>query len=203
MKYLSEIFEAESFEAAKDCVLTPDPKDPNKFHDQTEFLINTLANLEIINSNKVVLDFGVGMGRVSKRLIEKFDCQVIGCDISINMLKFATMYVNNTSKFVTCNKLAVKNIVNVIISTFVLQHVENPEIEINHLIDILTPGGYIVLLDNPLARFVPVSFDPSDKYVNWHDDGYKIAEKFDKHLSRYKEIPYIDNHHTIIVYKKP
>lgn len=202
MKYLSEIFEVENFEQAKNCVLSPDPNNPNKFNEQTEYFINVIESLNIINKNKVVLDFGVGMGRVSKRLIEKFDCNVIGCDISINMLKFATMYINNTNKFVTCNKVTMKNLVDVIISAFVLQHVENPEDEINHLIDILTPGGYFILLDNPLSRFIPVSINPNDRYVNWHDDGYKISNKFDKHLERYKELDYCDNHHKIIVYKK-
>jgi ubiquinone/menaquinone biosynthesis C-methylase UbiE len=142
------------------------------------------------------------MGRVSKRLIEKFDCNVIGCDISINMLKFATMHVNNPNKFVTCNKVTMKDLVDVIISAFVLQHVENPEAEINHLIDILTPGGYLILLDDPQSRFVPTIINPNDRYVNWHDDGYKISEKFDKHLVRFKEINYCDNYHKIIVYKK-
>jgi len=202
MKYLYEIFEVSDFEEAKNCVLTPDPSNPNKFNEQTEYLINAIDSLNIISDNKVVLDFGVGMGRVSKRLIEKFNCNVIGCDISINMLKLATMYVNNTNKFVTCNKVNIKGLVDVIISAFVLQHVQDPETEINHLIDILMPNGYFILLDDPQSRFVPTTVDPTDKYVNWHDDGYKISEKFDKHLTRVTELNYCDNYHKIIVYKK-
>lgn len=67
LTYFKEIFDAETLEQAKDIVLTPDPNDVNKFIFETQWLIKFINAHFNVNEKTKVLDFGCGMGRISKR----------------------------------------------------------------------------------------------------------------------------------------
>ena len=180
MTYIKETFEPLSLEHAKDIVLSRDPSRPDKFEEETDFLVEFIEGQGLITSDSLVLDFGCGMGRVSKKLVETFGCKVIGTDISKRMLMFAEQYVHNPDKFQskfahdTCD-------VDVIIAALVLQHVEDPEKEIKHLYSVLKPGGHLVLL-NEAKRFVPIGVD-KNMYVIWNDDGIVINEVMSKYFT--------------------
>ena len=70
MRYIKEVFDVASLEYAKHVVLTSDPANPQKFEKETNFLINAISDQSIITSESTVLDFGCGMGCVSKEIIE-------------------------------------------------------------------------------------------------------------------------------------
>jgi SAM-dependent methyltransferase len=172
MTYLKEAFDPTDLDHAKDIVLSPDPTNPEKFEEETAFLVDFIKGHNLINADSRVLDFGCGMGRISKRLIDTFQCRVVGTDISWRMLSLAQHYVDN-EKFEA--KLAHDAAdIDLIIASLVLQHVENPEEEINRLYAVLKPGGHVVLLDDG-KRFVPSGVDTAN-YVVWKDDGVSIKD---------------------------
>jgi ubiquinone/menaquinone biosynthesis C-methylase UbiE len=200
MSYIKEVFDVTTFEHAKHVVLTSDPDNPKKFDNETNFLIDTIAEQNILNPGSVVLDFGCGMGRVSKKLIERFDCNVIGVDISVSMLTFANIYVSKPRKFKSMTSYTVPNTIDVAISTFVLQHVENPKTEIDIIYDNLKVGGYLVLV-NENKRFVPSNVD-KNSYVVWNDDGFDVFGELDSRLNRINSVKYMSTDTDIIFYRK-
>lgn len=200
MSYIKEVFDVTTFEHAKHVVLTSDPDNPKKFDNETNFLINTIAEQNILNPGSIVLDFGCGMGRVSKKLIERFDCNVIGVDISVSMLTFANIYVSKPRKFKSMTSYTVPNTIDVVISTFVLQHVENPKTEIDIIYDNLKVGGYLVLV-NENKRFVPGDVD-SNRYIVWNDDGFDVFGELDSRLNRINSVKYMSTDTDIIFYRK-
>lgn len=201
--YQSAIFDPVNLEHAKDIVLTPDEKFPNRFVESTNYFVDILQNENLINEHSSVLDFGVGMGRVSKELINRFNCRVVGTDISLNMLIYATTYINNPQNFVTCNQVTYSNSFDICIASFVLQHVENPIKEMQNIFDVLKPNGYFVCLNNSKQRLVPGDWR-EDNSVIWFDDHFDIFSYLDNKFTKVKEFiyPFLSNH-KIVIYKKP
>jgi ubiquinone/menaquinone biosynthesis C-methylase UbiE len=200
MPYIKEVFDVTTFEHAKDVVLTPDPDNPKKFENETNFLVDTIAKQKIISSESVVLDFGCGMGRVSKKLIETFDCNVIGTDISNGMLTFANLYVAKPKKFKPMNSYNMPNTIDVCISTFVLQHVQDPKTEIDIIYNNLKVGGYLVLVNEPV-RFVPSDVD-INRYVVWQDDGFDVFGEIDSRLKRVNSVQYMKTSTNVEFFRK-
>jgi 2-polyprenyl-3-methyl-5-hydroxy-6-metoxy-1,4-benzoquinol methylase len=166
LTYFKEIFDAETLEQAKNIVLTPDPNDVNKFIFETNWLIKFINTHLDVKEKTKVLDFGCGMGRISKELIETFDCFVKGIDISDNMLSIAKEYVNS-DKFFPDKSHNIQDI-DLVISSFVLQHSENPEQDIKNLYTVMKPNSVFVLVNEP-NRFVPTGVNENN-YVIWNDD---------------------------------
>lgn len=200
MPYIKEVFDVVTFEQAKHVVLTSDANNPDKFVNETNFLIQAIAEQEVINETSVVLDFGCGMGRVSKGLIDKFGCKVIGLDISPSMLMFAKLYTANINKFEGTHQYDTPNSVDVAMSILALQHSEDPEKEIDNIISVLKLGGTFILL-NEATRYVPSDID-SNRYVVWKDDGFNIFSYLESKLTKVREVPYISGKHDVIFYRK-
>jgi SAM-dependent methyltransferase len=200
MAYIKQAFDVVAFDQAKNVVLTTDPNDPSKFERETQFLINAIKKENIINPNDVVLDFGCGMGRISKELVYQLDAQVIGIDISDSMLTFATLYVSNLNKFKTANSYDILEGVDVAIASLVLQHVEYPTKAIEALVSALKPNGYLVVL-NEHIRMVPADID-NRGYVIWKDDEFNVFAEIEKYLTLEKSVPYMNSAVDILFYRK-
>ena len=61
MNYIRETFNPIHLKHAKDIVLSPDGKDPDKFEADTQFFINFILQQHILTANSLVLDFVCGM----------------------------------------------------------------------------------------------------------------------------------------------
>ena len=182
--YIKEVFDSATFEQAKNTCLTFDPSDPNKFENETRFLIDFLKEHKLISNNSLVLDYGCGVGRVSKMIIDDIGCRVAGVDISDSMLQFATQYVDNENFLPLLYTTELSNNApkfDLVIASLVLQHAEYPIESINFIKNILKEGGTFVLV-NEDTRYVPTDID-SNNYVVWHDDGIDILEEVGKQLN--------------------
>lgn len=202
MPYIKEVFDVTTFEQAKHVVLTSDPDNPKKFEYETNFLVNTIAEQmkTTMDESSIVLDFGCGMGRVAKELISKFNCKVIGLDISASMLTFAKLYTANIKKFEGTHSYTIPDSVDVALSILALQHSENPEKEIDNIINVLKVGGTFILLNEP-TRYVPSDVD-SNRYVVWKDDGFDIFNYIEARLTKINNVAYVSGKHDIIFYRK-
>jgi 2-polyprenyl-3-methyl-5-hydroxy-6-metoxy-1,4-benzoquinol methylase len=200
MRYVKEAFDVTTITQAMNVVLSFESDKPEKFHKETHFLVDTIYNENIITNQSTVLDFGCGMGRVSKELITKFDCSVLGFDISESMKTFATLYVSNPRKFKIISQLPDENSVDVCLAVFVLQHVENPQQEIEKKVNTLKPNGYLVLI-NEDNRFIPSDVD-SKGFVIWDNDNFNVFTAIEKLLTKVKETPYINPEKNIVIYRK-
>jgi SAM-dependent methyltransferase len=200
MKFIKEAFEPITFEQAKNTVLVPDSNNPDKFIAETKFLIDAIEKENIIHENTHVLDFGCGMGRVSKELINRFSCNVTGIDISERMKVFASLYVSNPKKFKTSSSIN-ESVFDVALSIFALQHTQSPDQEVKKIANSLVDNGIFILLNEP-SRMVPVDVD-IDGYVVWNDDKFDVFSEVEKYFTKLKSIVYEPNKGlTINFYKK-
>lgn len=191
MPYLKEAFDPVSLPHAKHISLTPDPTRPHKFEEETDFLIRFIDEYSLIEADSVVLDFGCGMGRVVKKLIDIFGCNVIGIDTSDKMLEYAREYVSDPTRFKTAQHYDADTFdIDVALCCFVLQHVKSPKKEIQTLYQALKPGGYILLL-NEQKRFVPSGVD-GQGYVIWKDDGISLIDLMRRHFKNVGFYEYFD-----------
>jgi len=200
MSYLSRAFDVTTFDQAKNVVLTTDPNDPAKFAKETDFLIDAIAKQNIITSGSSVLDFGCGMGRVSKQLIERFDCTVYGTDISDSMLTFAKLYIANIKKFHAQHIYDIASSIDVCLCILTLQHVENPQAEIDSIYKVIKPNGYLILL-NETKRWIPSGLD-HNRYVVWEDDGYDVIGSISSRFKKIDSVQYTNSKLEIGFYRK-
>lgn len=180
MPYIHEVFIPRDLAHAKDIVLSPDATNPTKFKDETEFLVSLLIREGLLEGETRVLDFGCGMGRVAKEVIERVGARVHGTDMSSSMRSYAEAYVSD-SRFTTSEVPPLGAQFDLIIAVFVLQHTEHPTVEIERIVASLAPGGAFVLVDEE-KRFVPSGVD-REGYVIWNDDGFDVVSEVRKHFA--------------------
>lgn len=117
-----------------------------------------------------VLDYGCGIGRVAKGLIEAFGCRVVGVDFSPSMRLLAPEYVLSERFTVwsleTLEKMTAKGFrADAAISLWVIQHVLYPADVIQRIERALRPGGLLYALNS--TRCVP-----TDR--GWVNDGFDV-----------------------------
>ena len=183
MSYLKEAFYPNDMESAKDICIIPDPKKPNKFNEETHFLIKFLNSRGLLHKRPKVLDFGCGVGRISKDLVD-LGCEVVGMDFSIPMLMAAINYVDNKNFTPLINTATlpfeIKPEFDLVICTFVLQHTEDPIKEIKFLKSVMKDEATLVLVNEPY-RLVPMGMD-KDRFVEWKDDKVDIDQEVSNEL---------------------
>lgn len=93
--YRPDVFSVTNVDQAKAIILTPDDglTTDHRWETETQHLVEMIGEAFKLNEQSVVLDYGCGIGRMSKALIERFGCTVIGVDISYSMRQLALSYV--------------------------------------------------------------------------------------------------------------
>ncbi|MBI3874019.1 MAG: tetratricopeptide repeat protein [Arcobacter sp.] len=174
MEYNPRIFETKTIDDAKRIILTPEcGMDTNeRWEKETNFLSQDIcAFLKDLDKNSVVVDYGCGIGRVSRELIQKIGCKVIGVDISASMRDMAKEYVNNTNFEAISPALFRERIldglkVDGIISIWVLQHSLDPISDVALLKASLKLDGLFYVLNNKISAV------PTNK--GWINNGVNI-----------------------------
>lgn len=149
---------------------------------ETKFTIDTLLRFIDINHRKLVLDYGCGVGRLSKPLIEQTGCLAVGVDISAKMRTLAIEYVNK-SNFQSCSSETLRASgmkFDCAIASWVLQHCADPIMDIELIYESLKPKAHFFILEN-FHRKIPIKV-PSDSTLCWMDDGINIRELISKYF---------------------
>ena len=118
-----------------------------------------------------VLDFGCGIGRLSKWLIDAVGCRVVGVDISAGMRRLAIDYVGSP-RFTAVSyedfraDPACGEGFDAAYAVYVLQHVERTDEDLPAIARGLRSGGRF-LLANSSARWVPTT-------QGWGQDQFNV-----------------------------
>lgn len=129
----------------------------------------TLLDKHIEVGSKV-LDYGCGIGRLSKPLIERNSCSVVGVDISPNMRALATSCVES-DRFCAVPPSMLPYfssfLFDAAIAVWTLQHCLEPRRDIENIWRAVRKGGVLFIVNN-IRRAVPTSDG------QWTDDGLNI-----------------------------
>ena len=129
-------------------------------------------------------DYGCGVGRLARALIERTECNVIGVDISRSMRAHSHIYCESEN-FFSCSREWLRVLlsggftVDHACSIWVLQHCENPRDDIELIFDILAEGGTfcVVNLDH---RCLPTS-------SGWEDDGIDVKTMLEERFELFDD----------------
>jgi len=169
------IFDVNNIDEAKQIILTPEGmSSEERWERETPYLVDLLAEHITLDKSSLVIDYGCGIGRLSKALIDRFGCRVVGVDISVSMRGFAHAYVNS-DRFFSCAPIWLRFFApsplwraDVAISVWTLQHCLEPSEDIAIIKGSLGEGGKIFVVNNN-QRVVPT------RECGWLDDKKDIS----------------------------
>jgi SAM-dependent methyltransferase len=166
-------FRQENIELAKSVILSPvvNASTEQRWYQETEYTMDIISKHWKITPETVILDYGCGIGRMAKALIDKFGCYVVGVDTEPVMQSYAIQYVWN-DHFFPCgprmlDKLDVR--FDYALGIWVLLHALKPSEDIEMIRRHLMVGGGLFVI-NEHARRIPTTEEIMI------DDGIKIAD---------------------------
>lgn len=160
--YDPSVFDVASLKQAKAIILTPEGLGTDaRWERETPWLADLAVSKLGLSASKKVLDYGCGVGRIAKALIERSGCSVFGLDISDSMRTLAPMHVNSP-RFRVLSEGVQPPVCDAVVSVWVLQHAERPEEDLKVISEALRPGGKFFLVNN-VHRAIPVSRSGRDK----------------------------------------
>lgn len=174
-KYNPEFFEPKSYEDARNIVLMyHEMSAEDRWESETNWTRDLLIAMRSLNENSVVLDWGTGVGRIAKMLIETFNCKVVGVDINKKMLDYAIQNVNSDKfsvmtydEFLRTSPTAEYTHAT---ATWVLQHSNTSQYDIALIQKALKDQGKMFVIDM-LWKCIPKVVDgESPSATNFYDD---------------------------------
>jgi SAM-dependent methyltransferase len=172
--YTARVFEVRNVEEARRIILTSEPgaTSESRWQLETPYLIDIIAEHFALSEEHAVLDYGCGLGRMAKALIERFGCRIIGVDTSTRMRELAPGYVQSARFSIVSPQILELLIArgvrfDIALAVWVIQHVAQVEPEIDCLSRALANQGGLFVA-NTLRRVVP-----PDK--GWADDGIDVG----------------------------
>lgn len=186
-RYFPEIFNAADEPRAREIILTPEgpgADTDSRWAQETPYVLELVQQALQPGPNSLVLDYGCGIGRIAKAMIEASGCAVIGVDISPSMRRLAAGYVAS-DRFVPTSPDGLERLitagvrVDAAIAIWVLQHCAMPIEDIGRIRRVLSPNGRFFVL-NMRKRAVPAVIEPGDanpdaRFV-WAHDQVDVAE---------------------------
>jgi len=155
----TSLFDRKTISSAKRLILTPFQglSTNERWELETEQVLSALDGY--LKDAHVVFDLGIGVGRISKAILEKYpNLKVIGVDASNAMLDFCREYIPseyfNEGRIQLYNSSQISSIradsVDFILAIYVLQHISANVLDetLAHLQRILKPSGYLYVLNH-------------------------------------------------------
>ena len=185
VRYYPEIFDTKTIDAAKNIILTNEGEGADtetRWALETPYMVAlTLEHLRVTASS-VVIDYGCGIGRIAKELIEQTNCLVVGVDISPEMRALALDYVSS-DRFIAVSPTQLDSLVSaglraeVAIGVWVFQHCFSPSEEIARIKRALSADGKLLVV-NMYVRAVPAvveaAADDQPTFL-WANDAVDVA----------------------------
>lgn len=176
-RYNPGIFSVNTIDEAKRIILTKEGQDgpEERWRKETPVIMDMLKNGWNIRPGTMIVDYGCGIGRISKELCQ-LGCKVLGVDISPEMRELAVEYVGNKELFMAVSPEYFKDMIDQGIrfdyacAIWVLQHCLYPEDDLNTIKKSLKFAGELFVVNNKFSRAVPV------KDRVWQDDKVDIWE---------------------------
>jgi len=181
-QYNPKVFDVNDMQEAKNIILTPEcgMDTDERWEKETQYLSKEICEyFSKLDENSVVIDYGCGIGRLSKEIIDNIGCKVIGVDISESMRKLSKEYVNSDkfqsiSPFDFRNKILDGLRVDAVISIWVLQHSNDPLIDVALLKSSMKKDALGYILNNKISAV------PTNK--GWINNGVNIHALLNAHF---------------------
>jgi SAM-dependent methyltransferase len=155
--YTPEFFDVGSISEAKNVILGPEENATveQRWQRETPYLVDLIRQHLSITDESVLLDYGCGVGRLSRELIQQTGCRAIGVDQSVNMRALSANYVNSPN-FYSCDaSMLLPGSVDFALSVWVLQHCVEPYKNIEHIHTAMRPGGVLFVIED--KRLIPTN----------------------------------------------
>jgi len=115
---------------------------------QADRLVNSLADLKICLNDKNVFEVGCGPGYTIQSLISRWNCQIDALEPSESECKLLRSFLCNSKIFnftiesANASEIVPRNYYDFVISTHVIEHVQNPNIAFQFISSILKNSGF-------------------------------------------------------------
>ena len=172
LTYNPAIFNVNDLRSAMRIILTPETwTTERRWEIETPYLVDLIHQSVGITPQTVLLD-GSGIGRIAKELIARYQCRVVGVDISASMRVLAAPYVQS-DRFLPCSPAMLEALgergfrFDAAIAVWVLQHSLRPAEDITMIQRVLKPDARLFVVD-ATYRVAPALERP------WVNDGIDI-----------------------------
>jgi SAM-dependent methyltransferase len=171
--------DVETVEEARNIIVTPIDTltSQHRWDTETPYLIGLIERW--LRPSAKVLDYGCGIGRLAKPLIEKHGCEVIGIDIAPNMRALAESCVASPRFMTMPPEMMVwlrPCLCEFAIAVWTLQHVLVLKIALQQIDRMLMPGGKLFVVNDAKVRYVPIA-------DGWIDDGVDVRAVLKNHFT--------------------
>jgi len=182
LTYNPDIFSVPDADAARRIILTEEGglTTDSRWEIETPYLVELIRHQLAPYAGGLLIDYGCGIGRLAKALIEQIGCAVLGVDLSPDMRSLAHGYVQSDA-FSVVSPLVFRRLVNSglradgAFSVWVIQHCLQPGRDLDLIREGLHNQARLVIVNNRL-RVVPTI------EIGWADDGKDVrglvAERF-------------------------
>ncbi len=173
LTYLPQVFDVLNMQSAREVILTHEgaASADERWQTETPYVADLIGQSLEISAKTVLIDYGCGIGRLAKELIDRHQCRIIGVDISVNMRALAVDYVRS-DRFMSCSPDMLDGMVargftaDAAFSVWVLQHCFRPADDIGRIYRALAPESRLFVVNNHL-RAVPTN-------EGWVNDGIDV-----------------------------
>jgi SAM-dependent methyltransferase len=186
LTYLPQVFDVLNMQSAREVILTHEgaASADERWHTETPYVADLIGRSLDVTAKTVLIDYGCGIGRLAKELIDRHQCRVIGVDISVNMRALAVDYVRS-DRFLSCSPDMLDGMVahgftaDAAFSVWVLQHCFRPGDDIARIYRALAPESRLFVVNNHL-RAVPTN-------EGWVNDGIDVRALLNKRFTLTEE----------------